>query len=121
MAKCDVCKKEMMNDRTLSCTERWLVMTTTVQDENGQHADVVMKRADVYLDEERRCHDCNVGYGGYHHTGCDWERCPFCGGQLITCDCEFVIMSREDVMATAELLITGATTEADYGKEKAQN
>jgi len=25
--------------------------------------------------------------GEYHEPGCDMERCPFCGNQLITCDC----------------------------------
>lgn len=36
---------------------------------------------------EKRCHDCWVEPGGYHHPGCDWEECPVCGRQLISCDC----------------------------------
>lgn len=34
-----------------------------------------------------RCHDCNITAGHYHHPGCDMERCPRCGGQLIACGC----------------------------------
>lgn len=35
-----------------------------------------------------KCHDCNALAGNYHHPGCDMERCPFCDGQLITCECQ---------------------------------
>ncbi len=34
-----------------------------------------------------KCHDCGVEEGQLHEFGCDMERCPFCGGQLISCDC----------------------------------
>jgi len=32
------------------------------------------------------CHDCDVKVGELHVLGCDMERCPICGNQLITCD-----------------------------------
>ena len=34
------------------------------------------------------CHDCHVKEGEYHIEGCDWERCPKCGGQYISCGCD---------------------------------
>ncbi len=33
------------------------------------------------------CHDCGAVKGQYHDFGCDVERCPVCGGQLIYCEC----------------------------------
>lgn len=33
------------------------------------------------------CPDCAVKKGLYHALHCDWELCPNCGGQAITCDC----------------------------------
>lgn len=31
------------------------------------------------------CDSCGVKPGGVHHFGCDMERCPSCGGQLLMC------------------------------------
>ena len=33
-----------------------------------------------------RC-SCGAAEGEFHVPGCCSERCPFCGGQLISCDC----------------------------------
>ncbi len=34
-----------------------------------------------------RCGDCATQPGHLHHLGCDLERCPRCGRQLISCGC----------------------------------
>lgn len=34
-----------------------------------------------------KCHDCGVPEGQIHQYGCDMERCPFCHGQLLSCEC----------------------------------
>ena len=36
-----------------------------------------------------KCHACGVEEGQLHQLGCDMERCPFCGGQLISCNCPY--------------------------------
>ena len=45
---------------------------------------------DVYKKGE--CHHCRCKEGELHDRGCDMERCPFCGGQLISCDCCYKLL-----------------------------
>jgi hypothetical protein len=34
------------------------------------------------------CPDCGVERGEIHWTSCDQEKCPRCGGQLLSCKCD---------------------------------
>lgn len=79
MATCSWCHQEMADDASTTCPQNELVkypdgteLPSVAYDGPGKN---------------HRCHDCNVVTGGKHHPGCDMERCPRCGGQLISCGC----------------------------------
>lgn len=74
--KCNYCDQEMTDKNTISCNGNEQI------DLGGKTFDSVPFTP---LGEIDRCHDCNVAPGGKHHPGCDMERCPICGGQLISC------------------------------------
>jgi len=50
-------------------------------------------REAAMVSKRERCGDCHALEGEYHELGCDLERCPFCGGQLISCDCCYEILN----------------------------
>ena len=76
MVKCSYCKLEMKEAD--SCTLPFLV----------DFKQVHYKRSKAHFKEPSgRCGDCSIKHGGIHHFGCDVERCPKCGYQLITCSC----------------------------------
>lgn len=39
----------------------------------------------------KNCHDCGAEPGQLHQRGCDVERCPRCGGQVIGCNCVYIV------------------------------
>ncbi len=86
MAICSVCKKEMTIDKSGCIFPQIKIDGKTY------------KRDTTYFDFNEVCHDCGIENkeGNIHHFGCDMERCPKCGGQLIFCDCGDKKIIREE-------------------------
>lgn len=81
MSVCDTCGHEMLSG--VSCLHTRLILEGKLFDRihfGAEPVEMMHPRTDP-------CHDCRVDRGGYHHSGCDWEHCPRCGGQLISCGC----------------------------------
>lgn len=44
----------------------------------------------------RHCRHCNTIFGKLHEPLCDYEECPKCHWQVMSCDCEFPEFEDED-------------------------
>lgn len=90
MATCNDCKQDMLT--SYGC----IPPRDAIVELNGKHyyrlrysiPSQLVGRVDP---DTHRCHDCNAAVNQYHHVGCDMERCPRCGGQFISCNCEEAI------------------------------
>lgn len=88
--KCEDCGKEMT--KATSCS----VDQICFPDGNQLHR--------IPYEGKKRCPDCGVKDGGFHHFGCDMERCPQCGGQLIGCGCLEDMIKEKNMIELAKNL-----------------
>lgn len=81
MAKCKYCGKDMLTAK--GC------IRIPIKHRGKEYEPIRVGTPGDFVEGRpgMRCHDCNAAYGEYHHPGCDAERCPVCGGQLISCGC----------------------------------
>lgn len=82
MAVCEYCGQEMHGGS--SCHPTVIINGSRfVRIRYGDPNDLHPEFAD-----QQECPDCACKRGMIHHWMCDMERCPNCGGQLLSCDCD---------------------------------
>lgn len=90
MAVCTWCDREMTSARSCSVSEFH---------RRGEPVAMIRFGEELGFGRSERCGDCGVERGGFHHPGCDVQRCPTCGGQMFWCGCRF----DEDRLGALEL------------------
>ncbi|MCI5140694.1 MAG: hypothetical protein D3909_02985 [Candidatus Electrothrix sp. ATG1] len=50
------------------------------------------------------CPACHAATGEEHELGCPVEVCPWCGGQLIHCECRFAQLDLEELVSEQDLI-----------------
>jgi hypothetical protein len=50
------------------------------------------------------CPACHAATGEIHELGCPVEVCPWCGGQLIHCECRFARLDQEEIVDEQDIV-----------------
>ena len=91
MVICNLCRGDM--DKVDGCiNKKFLCADGKIV--NAKPYTPLTKEEEKHL--PKRCHDCHCRLGNYHHDSCDMERCPRCGGQALSCECNL-----EDVIPSS--------------------
>ena len=53
--------------------------------------------------DENICPSCQVEHGEFHILGCPLEICPWCDGQLTSCNCRFTQLDRDQVRQVKDI------------------
>ncbi|KKL94857.1 hypothetical protein LCGC14_1860470 [marine sediment metagenome] len=82
-ATCEDCGDDMGTAKT--CTPKYIMYGIKIYKR-------LTNRNGIKDEDGEKCHDCGITIEGnnIHHMGCDWEECPRCGLQLISCGCNNV-------------------------------
>lgn len=51
-----------------------------------------LERVNSLFEDFDYCADCSAKKGEYHLDGCDWEVCPICFGQKLSCECHLKLI-----------------------------
>ena len=81
---CEHCRRDML--RTKSCDE-FIIGSNDGKDYRPIPFGQEVKNENFNPIFSDKCPDCGVKFGGFHHPRCDWEECPICHGQIISCYC----------------------------------